>query len=57
MDVALAYLRGLGRPVYFVGDTNEVDYFRELFPTSHAAAALGRGSVADLNGAIVIGFD
>ncbi len=57
MDVALAYLRGLGRPVYFVGDPNEVDYFRELFPTSHAAAALGRGSVADLNGAIVIGFD
>jgi hypothetical protein len=53
VDRALTYLREQGHPVYFVGDPNEVDYFRELFGRTRAAGQLDRAAHADLNGVVV----
>jgi hypothetical protein len=52
VDPALAYLRSLGRPVYFIGDTNEIDHFTDLFRMTRAAGQFGRPT-AELDGVVV----
>jgi hypothetical protein len=55
-DQALAYLRDRGRPVYFVGDPDEVAYFDQLFRASRGAQAFRNGySVTD--GVVTYKFD